>query len=250
MNLKAAAVRLDEEKIYNIRRALSEACYWGRAIERNQKKPSDQRWVDNFSNGKATLEDLKRFFPTYQIHRAGWNYEAILDQVNDLHDKENWTTVEGIRELAKSLPKDLEDTKDGKSLKDGDRTSAASKIAMFARPNDDVFIWDRLARVAMGVRAAKRDGASKAVRYDTKGPNSYGSFHSDCLVELKVELQSKEFNGAVDDFMAFTTFARATRNDPSLACRSYFERRLFDKVLVCEGVRIEELREAERPSTS
>lgn len=68
MNLKDAAVRLDEEKIYNIRRALSEACYWGRAIERNQRKPSDQRWVDNFSNGKRPSKISRG-------SRSPWNFD-------------------------------------------------------------------------------------------------------------------------------------------------------------------------------
>ncbi|TBY27433.1 hypothetical protein [Rhizobium leguminosarum] len=247
MDISAVASRIRSEKVYNIRRALSEACYWGRSIEENQKKPSDQRWIENFSTGIATITDLKKFFPTYQINRASWKFDDILGEVNRLHGEEGWTPVAGVSELAKSLASTLEDTADGKSLKDGDRTSAATKIAIFARPADNVFIWDRLARVAAGLRTADRRGLTKTVGYSVNGAYGYREFHSDCLVELQTELENDQFKKAVEDFMAFTEFTRSGRNSPGLACRSYFERRLFDKLLVCEGQRIEEIREAGRP---
>lgn len=251
MTLQDLAARLKEEKEFHIQRALSEACYWGRAIERNQKRPSDQHWVETFSKGTATAIDLKKFFPTYQINRAPWQFEAVATEINGLHREEGWTPTSGIPALAKSLPKALKSTKDGKALQDGHRTSAASKVAMFARPDDDVFIWDRLANVAIGVRAAHRRGARKAVRYDVKGSNGYEVFHRDCLLELEAELEIDEFVAAVDKFMRFSASTRSEKDPKQLAGRRYFERRLFDKLLVCEGVRVEELRAAskeERPT--
>jgi hypothetical protein len=240
------ASRLRAEKRFHIQRALSESCYWGRAIERNQKKPSDQRWIETFSKGSATIDDVKEFFPTYQIHRAPWQFETVAIQVNGLHDDKDWTPTSGIQALAKSLPKALENSKDGKALQDGHRISAASKVAMFARPGDDVFMWDRLANVAVGVRVAARNTVAKAIKYNVKGPNGYDVFHRHCMRELKAELEVVEFIAAVDEFMDFTAFTRSGREPEQLAGRRYFERRLFDKLLVCEGVRIEELRAAGR----
>jgi|UPI00040BA276 hypothetical protein len=46
--------------------------------------------------------------------------------------------------------------------------------------------------------------------------------------------------------MEFTEFTRSGKNRKQLAPETYFERRLFDKLLVCEGIRVEELREARR----
>jgi len=237
---------LEAEKKFHIQRALSEACYWGRAIERNQKKPSDQYWIEKFSTGTATFDDVEKFFPTYQIHRAPWRFEVVVAQVNSLYDKPNWTTTTGINALAISLPKALGTSKDGKALQDGDRTSAASKVAMFSRTEDDVFIWDRLAKVAMGVRSAKRTGAQKAITYNVKGPNGYQVFHGHCVLELEAERKAPEFSKAVREFMEFTEFTRSGHDQKQLAGKTYFERRLFDKLLVCEGVRIEELREARK----
>jgi hypothetical protein len=61
-----------------------------------------------------------------------------------------------------------------------------------------------------------------------------------------MEIETDEVVAAVDDFMRFSAFTRSTKDPNQLADRRYFERRLFDKLLVCEGVRFEELRAASK----
>jgi hypothetical protein len=244
LNPQELTARLETEKKFHIQRALSEACYWGRGVEPNQKKPSDQTWIKVFSTGRATVEEVGRFFVTYQIHRSSWQFEKVAIVANALCSVSNWSTPEEIEKLAKSLPETIQSGDDNKSGQHSHRTSAASKIAMFARPGDDVFIWDRLATVAMGVRTGTSKGATKALKYSASGPNGYQAFHADCSLALANELKCKEFASAVDDFMHYTGFTRAGRYNTPLADRGYFERRLFDKLLFCEGVRIEELRDA------
>ncbi|TAT84820.1 hypothetical protein [Rhizobium ruizarguesonis] len=56
--------------------------------------------------------------------------------------------------------------------------------------------------------------------------------------EFKIEREEDAFRTAVEEFVEFVFF---TRDGVSLADQGYFERRLFDKLLVCEGERIEEL---------
>lgn len=226
------AIRLASEKKYNIQRSLAEACYWNRGVERNQRKPSDQLWIEIFSNGKASEPSAREFFSTYQIHRAKWRFEIVAKEINRLSSLSDWVPSSGVAGLSKTLAQAISDVQSV-------RISAASKVAMFTRPRDDVFIWDSLAVTAMGIRSANREEANRMVSYSTKGQRGYVEFHRDCKLELNAERESLAFQKAVEDFLDYIEF---TRGDWStLADRSYFERRLFDKLLVCEGIRIEEL---------
>lgn len=58
---------------------------------------------------------------------------------------------------------------------------------MFARPEDNVFILDRLAKVAIGIRAARHLNVKRTVSYNVKGPNAYDGFHAQCTLELEAE---------------------------------------------------------------
>lgn len=226
--------RLKLEHRHVLRRALAEACHWNRRVERNQTKPSDQVWIETFSSGKADAGIVKKFLTTYQINRATWDAGAVAGAINHLATDTDFDPCDDMAALADKLSKTI------RSKNAGQRTSAASKVAMFTRPKSPVFIWDRLALVAIGVRGANRSGRGQ---FKNKLGHDYKSFHAASQLQFDEQRSLPEFSSAVGEFIEFVDF---TRDGRQLADRGYFERRLFDKLLVCEGERIEEIRRAER----
>lgn len=229
--------RLKLEHRHLLRRALAEACHWNRRIERNQMKPSDQFWIETFSTGNAETSVVKKFLTTYQINRATWDVGAVASTINRLATDVDFDPCGGVAALADKLAKTIS------SKNAGQRTSAASKVAMFTRPRSPVFMWDRLALVAIGARSAHRSGGAKLSGFRGRLGHDYESFHAASLLEFNEQKSFPDFASAVREFIEFVDF---TRDGRRLAERGYFERRLFDKLLVCEGERIEELRRAER----
>ncbi len=226
------AYRLRLERPFLLRRALSEACHWNRRIEKRQSKPSDQYWIGQFAAGRADKDSVKRFLSTYQISRATWNASKVATLINELSKDPEFDPASGMTRFAVSLSGTIS------SANAGQRTSAASKLAMFTRPATPVFIWDRLALTAMKVRTANNQSSGRPRRFRSGGSHDYAAFHAACMDEFKAEREEDSFRTAVKDFAEFVSF---TRDGVSLADQGYFERRLFDKLLVCEGERIEEL---------
>ncbi|MBP2443788.1 hypothetical protein [Rhizobium leguminosarum] len=152
--------------------------------------------------------------------------------INELSKDSEFDPASGMTKFAASLSGAIS------SANAGQRTSAASKFAMFTRPAMPVFIWDRLALTAMKVRTADNQGSGRPRRFRSGGSHDYAAFHAACMDEFKAERAKDSFRTAVQDFTEFVSF---TRDGVSLADQGYFERRLFDKLLVCEGERVEEL---------
>lgn len=226
------ASRIRLERPYLLRRALSEACHWNRRTEKRQSKPSDQYWIEQFAAGRADKDSVKRFLSTYQIARATWNASKVATLINELSKDPEFNPASGMTKFAALLSGTIS------SANAGQRTSAASKFAMFTRPAMPVFIWDRLALTAMKVRTASKLGRVQPRSFRSGGSHDYAAFHAACMDEFKIEREEDAFRTAVEEFVEFVFF---TRDGVSLADQGYFERRLFDKLLVCEGERIEEL---------
>ena len=103
----------------------------------------DTHWLSLFA-GDVTKEDAHRFLITFLLtNRVAWQTEGVAQAIMDVRAMQAFDPLEEIPTLAMNLPT-------GGPTRQ--HSSAASKIATFARPEADVFIWDRLASKAARYR--------------------------------------------------------------------------------------------------
>lgn len=230
--LQGFIARLEAERSYLLARAVTETCQWSRWHHLKQPCLSDQYWVEQFSQRKATAEDAARFLAAYQVARATWYHDEVAREINNLSTEVGWSPSGGIVALANSI---RQATKQGDTTQ---RISAASKIAMFTRPKDPVFIWDKFAIVAIKLRRWKTDNKSSKSLTATFGNHDYAGFHDECSRALLLERGDGKFREAVDQVKEYVTFTNGPLS--GRVKRDYFERRLLDKLFVSEGSRIME----------
>ncbi|NTF07967.1 hypothetical protein G6L37_17590 [Agrobacterium rubi] len=264
-NLPNFAKALHYEREHLIRRALSEACHWSRFSHAGAVQSSDQYWLECFSKSPVATADVRRFLATYKVVRAKWLDQGVADEISALRRK-GWQPVEGVLSLSENLARHIEREENGVSastggggeldaaldisdLKDderGQRTSAASKIAMFTMHEHPVFIWDSLALQAMKLRQWKFDEASgvsiRQSRFSQSfmkgGRHDYKTYHAASSREYASALADDLFRDAVATFVSYVSATGGPMY--SIVNKDFYGRRLFDKLMVCEGERIGE----------
>lgn len=256
---------LHDEREHLIRRALSEACHWSRFSNTGVAPTSDQYWLECFSKESVAAADVRRFLTTYKVVRAKWLDEGVAKEIVALRHS-GWQPVAGVISLSADLARHIQkqektpatipsdSTKPGAAeeiddLDDdesGQRTSAASKIAMFTMYDHPVFIWDSLALRAIKLRQWKFDKASGvAVRqsrfsqsFVKGGRHDYETYHVASSREYASLLKDDLFRDAVDTFLSYVSATGGPMS--AIVNKDFYGRRLFDKLMVCEGERIGE----------
>ncbi|WP_440983818.1 hypothetical protein [Shinella sumterensis] len=256
---------LHDEREHLIRRALSEACHWSRFSHTGVVQSSDQYWLDCFSKKTVATADVRRFLSTYNIVRAKWFDQGVADEIVALR-RSGWQPVAGVISLSADLASHIqreekgdaaapqgarnlgaaEDINDLNDDRGGQRTSAASKIAMFTMHEHPVFIWDSLALHAIKLRQWKFDKASGvSVRQSSfsqsfikGGRHDYETYHAASSREYASALKNDVFCDAVATFVSYVSASGGPMK--SMVSEDFYGRRLFDKLMVCEGERIGE----------
>jgi putative zinc finger/helix-turn-helix YgiT family protein len=207
-------------------KALEDAKKWCVAPETlviPDRKRSDQFWLQLFSSDSKTVTagDAHQFLVSFQLtNRVAWDKEAVARRIVGLRQQVFSPIPEAVSELAEELGGYILNANKGQRT-----TSAASKIAFFAKPLQDVYIWDKFARLS----ARFRDPQSR-------GFNDYAPFHASCAKALAQERGCEDFRAAVEEFRRYLQedVEGPMAEDPVLAS-SFIERRLLDKLMYWEG---------------
>lgn len=149
------------------------------------RKRSDQYWLRLFSSSseKVTSEHVGNFLSSFQLtNRVGWDRRRVADLINKFRNR----IVSDIGSAVTGLSLDLPSCITTKIK--GQRTSAASKVAFFAKPREEVFIWDinatRSARFRDWLRTRVAKPRSFDRLYTRDGKHDYASFWNACTQAL------------------------------------------------------------------
>jgi hypothetical protein len=185
-------------------------------------KRSDQFWLQLFSPASAsvTADDAFCFLVSFQLtNRIAWDKNAVATRINKFRQEASSDVRAAISALALDLGRCI------LSARKGRQVSAASKIAFFTRPCQDVYIWDQFARKAAGFR----DGRSATF-------DDYASYSDSCARALEKERLREDF---VDVFQEFRNYIRHVGGPMAeseiMDGSSFLERRILDKLMFWEG---------------
>ncbi len=203
-------------------------------------RPSDQYWVALFRRLQSepiTEKEAHLFLTTFQLtNRVIWDKANVAAQMCALREQEPFEPVESIQRLAHVLR--------GCNARGTRQTSAASKLAMFAKPSAEVFIWDALASRSARMRDSCRDAvdgttpkrrASMSIYTTADGEHDYAAFHAACARALHDEQRRPDFVEAAAMFAEYLAHTDGPMADRMLVPRSFVERRLLDKLMFWEG---------------
>jgi hypothetical protein len=118
--------------------------------------------------------------------------------------------------------------------------SAASKLAFFAKPTVQIFIWDPTVMKSARLRDRQRgthpqvDGA-KSLRDRIFGVASYPELYASAERALGDELKRPDFRSAADQLIAYFDGQDGIIADRSRTPTHFIERRLLDKLMFWEG---------------
>jgi hypothetical protein len=205
---------------------------------------SDQEWLEFFSS-KTPLHccDVCCFFVEWQL-QTKWNFPKIAMRIKEWSEKyptevQEEHVPERVIELRDSLA-DCWKPNPGHY----DATSAASKIAFFAKPHWKVFIWDQHARRAAWFRHWLRASAgTEPPRFgdlsqlDKKeGKSNYCWHWTACAEALKEEQGPvNDFAPKIEEFRKFINRENGPMAASDIINSSFIERRFLDKLMLQEG---------------
>lgn len=196
-----------------------------------ETRPSDQYWMELFRTAKrVSTKDAQKFIVTFGLQRSQWDYDRAAEAIEKFRNtKEILDTVVSVSDLAETL-------RSG-NKKRHRCESAASKIAMFARPQSDVFIWDSVVTRAARFRDALR--LQSQPRLQRRKYSDYASYHKACSDALREEKNKGDFRECVDTLDACLRKRTGPMADRSVCPISFLERRYLDKLMFFEGKWVE-----------
>lgn len=224
-----------------IEKSLRDAIVWCGSPSDNSRLPhrSDQYWMLMFSTPDVTAEKMKNFFSSFQLVRAGWDYGRAADLVNVFIGKSDIDPLVDIGSFALELRL--------ATKKHSQQTSAASKIAMLAKPAAKVFIWDQLANRSTRLAEWVRSGGASDVKLDRLfcreardkndpvSPHDYAAYARSCAAVLDEARATEDFQAAVHRFSEALSAVDGPMGDRSATNIDFLERRLLDKLMFWEG---------------
>lgn len=196
------------------------------------KKPSDQHWIDLFAKAgdrPVAAEDAKKFLVTFMLIRASWDVHQVAAAINRLAGADTFEPTTSIPSFAAEL-------REMNRLRSR-QTSAASKIANFAHPGAQVYIWDALATKSARLRDKDRTGSrSRPLSiYRMETEHDYAGFHAACSSAHNDERSSSDFMSAVAELDAHFQAVGGPMADRRTVPLDFIERRLLDKLMFWEG---------------
>lgn len=201
------------------------------------KKPSDSFWIKLFSDENSdpvNLNDAHLFLTTFQLtNRVIWHKDRVAALINDLRSNNSFDPVVGIPEFAENMR--------AANTRATRQTSAASKLANFAKPHQPIFIWDRLASLSARYRIWDENGrktklssASIFLKADRR-EHDYAAFFAACQSVLQTEATKPDFQLATGKLIEHFRSSTGPMSDPSRVPDAFIQRRLLDKLMFAEG---------------
>ncbi len=230
-----------------LNKALENAKYWCVEPSKSTKDgPSDQKWLEVFSVRHQRKNGIDAgtaylFIKTFMLTRLGpWKKDELAAVITDFVNTDSFDRSRDVPALEKRLQKCTG------SITPCQQTSAASKFAMFVKPNESVFIWDQLANRAVRWRN-RMPGALRAYyRLAGKNNHDYESYAKACQIALDEEIKTPDFQQKLGDFVSFLKAEGGPMADRNQININFLERRLFDKLLFHEGEEIRKLESKQR----
>lgn len=200
-------------------------------------RPPDTHWLWLFP-GQVGEQNARLFLSTFLLTKfVVWDRAGVAAAIMATYAAETFDPCVDIPRLAGELP-----------ILRGQRrqySSAASKIATFARPRDEIYIWDRLASKAARhrdwVRNDRVGTKHLAKLYGDATGHDYPAFWRACDQARREEREKPDFQQARDRLIADFRqgIGGAVMADPDRIPDHFIERRLLDKLMFWEGTLLE-----------
>ena len=239
--LESFASRLEQQRAALLNKSVEDAIAWCSQPSKEASKPSDQYWLAVFAEPSVSVEDAHKFLVTYMLTRMrNWDKAAVASAINVFISGRAGGIVSLVEGLSVTLQSCIQ------SENASQQTSAASKIAMYAKPESPVFIWDQLANRSARLRKWQRDGGERFLRLNKlfsrpDGRHDYAAYSDACNAVWQEECQKKDFQSAVEHFTTAVREIGGPMADPSIANLSFMQRRLLDKFMFWEGHLLREM---------
>lgn len=183
----------------------------------------DLTWFEKLDS-KLDIEGIKAFFNAFMLSRIGWDYQSIQSRLQT----DTWHDPNVIEEVGKLATQLMQSTK-----RKHKQTSAASKLLVFLRPSSQVFIWDRHARES--ARYHSLAFSNKKLIAD----HTYPDFAEACDTKWKYEKLQPDYLAALAAAkQALLNSQSAQLSRIPAATDEFLERRFLDKLMFCEGRRL------------
>ncbi|WP_322964869.1 hypothetical protein [Sphingomonas fuzhouensis] len=203
----------------------------------DRRRHPDTHWLWLFS-GQVEANDARLFLSTFLLTKfVAWDRAGVAAAIMAIQAAAAFDPCVDIPRWADRLP-----------ILRGQRrqfSSAASKIATFARPRDEIYIWDRLASKAARHRDWVRNGRVGAQYlgrpYEADGRHDYPAFWRACDQARREEREKVDFQQARDRLIADFRHGAGgeVMADAARVPDSFIERRLLDKLMFWEGTLLE-----------
>lgn len=189
------------------------------------KKKSEVEWLRVIS--KPTIDDVRKFYADFSLGRNfGKEYGAVVCAIGSFGALSG-SPASRIDQLAEMLRKS--------SRKKSRQTSAASKLATFLKPTEDIYVWDSFAREAViehNLDKQGRDGYQRSRAYISKnsGDHMYNYYWSDSHALFKETKKLPVFSNLMQQALKEIEASKPLDWD-FCYYRGFLERRFFDKYL-------------------
>lgn len=202
------------------------------------KKRSDQYWIKTLAVEQGSSLDsaiAHLFLVGFQLtNRVAWDKEKVAEAMRGASADAD-DAVSAVSSVASKLRE--------ANHRGTQQTSAASKIAFFARPSLEVYIWDRLATKAARFREWDAGGRNQKlnlnVYVDAEKRHAYGDYWRSCKAASRQERECADFTEAAKQLVLGFRAMSGPMSDAALIPDEFIERRLLDKLMFCEGLVLE-----------
>jgi len=199
------------------------------------RRRPDTFWMELFGGleeRRVTQQDAHLFLVSFQLtNRVVWDKPAVADIISDIQTAATFDPLVDVPALGKRLSE--------ANRRRTQQTSAASKIATFARPTSRVYIWDALASRSARYRDWERGGRTarmkRKILFTSGRDHDYPAFYAACDRALEDEREKADFVEARDTLIASFRAAAGAMADPQQVPDDFIERRFLDKLMYAEG---------------
>lgn len=195
-------------------------------------KPSDQFWLRLFASAyEITPADAHKFLVTFQLtNRVKWDKERVAELIRGLVYSEHMEPIVAIPALAEDLR--------AANARGTKQTSAASKLATFAKPFQPIFIWDNLARRSAANRLKLTNRIGRPVRnpfVSNSGEHDYAAYYTASEETFAEELSRPDFLEKLDAVIQNVRSVDGPLSRASDIPDEFIARRFLDKLMFWEG---------------
>jgi hypothetical protein len=228
---------LDDNRITLLKKAAADVRKWCVSSDAKVGKRDrpDTFWIELFdpkNPDQISVDNATQFLITFRLIRASWDIPALAVLIDEFRRKPEFDPVADIPLLANDLREhNRHHTR---------QTSAASKIAAFARPKARVFIWDDLASRSARRRDWKREPKNKirpssALYGKQNGEHDYPELALACERAFEEERSCADFAESVEILDREFLLGGGTMANREKVPREFIEGRLLDKLMYWEG---------------